>query len=31
VDKDNGVGIEIDKATVPLVKKFVAYKADYPD
>ena len=31
VDKDNGVGIEIDKATVPLVKKFVAYKADYPE
>ncbi|MBR2227946.1 MAG: hypothetical protein IJ893_08775 [Bacteroidales bacterium] len=31
VDKDNGVGIEIDAKTVPLVRKFVAYKADYPE
>ena len=31
VDKDNGVGIEIDSKTVPLVQKFVAYKAQYPE
>ena len=31
VDKDNGVGIEIDAKTVPLVQKFVAYKAQYPE
>ncbi|MBQ3766174.1 MAG: hypothetical protein II874_05495 [Bacteroidales bacterium] len=31
VDKDNGVGIEIDSKTVPLVQKFVAYKAEYPE
>ena len=31
VDKDNGVGIEIDSKTVPLVEKFVAYKAQYPE
>ena len=31
VDKDNGVGIEIDSKTIPLVRKFVAYKAEYPE
>ena len=31
VDKDNGVGIEIDAKTIPLVQKFVAYKAQYPE
>ena len=31
VDKDNGVGIEIDSKTIPLVEKFVAYKAQYPE
>ena len=31
VDKDNGVGIEIDAKTIPLVEKFVAYKAQYPE
>ena len=31
VDKDNGVGIEIDSKTIPLVQKFVAYKAQYPE
>ena len=31
VDKVNGVGIEIDAKTIPLVEKFVAYKADYPE
>ena len=31
VDKDNGVGIEIDAKTVPLVQKFVAYKEQYPE
>ena len=30
-DKDNGVGIEIDAKTIPLVEKFVAYKAQYPE
>ena len=31
VDKDNGEGIEIDSKTIPLVEKFVAYKAQYPE
>ena len=31
VDKVNGVGIEIDAKTIPLVEKFVAYKAQYPE
>jgi chitinase len=31
VDKDNGEGIEIDAKTLPLVEKFVAYKAQYPE
>jgi Chitinase len=31
VDKDNGEGIEIDAKTIPLVEKFVAYKAQYPE
>jgi GH18 family chitinase len=31
VDKQNGEGIEIDSKTVPLVQKFVAYKAQYPE
>ena len=31
VDKDNGEGIEIDAKTIPLVQKFVAYKAQYPE
>ena len=31
VDKDNGVGIEIDAKTIPLVQKFVAYKTQYPE
>ena len=31
VDKDNGVGVEIDSNTIPLVQKFVAYKAQYPE
>ena len=31
VNKDTGEGIEIDAKTVPLVQKFVAYKALYPD
>jgi chitinase len=31
VDKQNGVGIEIDAKTIPLVKKFVAYKQEYPE
>ena len=30
-DKDNGTGIEIDAKTVPLLQKFVAYKAQYPE
>ena len=30
-DKDNGVGIEIDAKTIPLVKKFVEYKKEYPE
>ena len=30
-DKDNGVGVEIDAKTIPLVEKFVAYKALYPE
>ena len=30
-DKDNGVGIEIDAKTIPLVQKFVAYKTLYPE
>ena len=30
-DKENGTGIEIDSKTVPLLQKFVAYKADYPE
>ena len=29
-DKDNGVGVEIDSKTIPLVRKFVEYKAQYP-
>ena len=29
-DKDNGTGIEIPAASISLVQKFVAYKADYP-
>ena len=31
VDKVNGVGIEIDAKTIPLVEKFVAYKVQYPE
>ena len=30
-DKDNGTGIDIDSKTVPLLQKFVAYKAQYPE
>ena len=30
-DKDNGVGVEIDAKTIPLVRKFVAYKDLYPE
>ena len=30
-DKVNGTGIEIDSKTIPLVNKFVAYKAQYPE
>ena len=31
VNKDTGEGIEIDAKTIPLVQKFVAYKALYPE
>ena len=31
VNKDTGEGIEIDAKTIPLVQKFVAYKAQYPE
>ena len=30
-DKVNGTGVEIDSKTVPLVRKFVAYKEQYPE
>ncbi|MBQ6197860.1 MAG: hypothetical protein IJK44_01320 [Bacteroidales bacterium] len=30
-DKDNGTGIDIPAASIALVQKFVAYKADYPE
>ena len=30
-DKTNGTGIEIPAASIKLVQKFVAYKADYPE
>ena len=30
-DKDNGVGIEIPAASISLVQRFVAYKAEYPE
>ena len=30
-DKDNGTGIDIDAKTVPLLRKFVAYKDQYPE
>ena len=30
-DKAAGTGLEIDSKTVPLLQKFVAYKADYPE
>ena len=30
-DKQNGVGLEIDPKTIPLLQKFVAYKAEYPE
>ena len=30
-DKVNGTGIDIDSKTVPLLQKFVAYKAQYPE
>ncbi len=31
VDKKNGTGIDIDAKTIPLLQKFVAYKAQYPE
>ncbi|MBQ3723389.1 MAG: hypothetical protein II851_06730 [Bacteroidales bacterium] len=31
VDKKNGTGIEIDSKTVPLLRKFIAYKTQYPE
>ena len=30
-DKDNGTGIAIDPKSIPLIERFVAYKAQYPE
>ena len=30
-DKDNGTGIAIDPKSIPLIQRFVAYKAQYPE